>query len=261
MQYKTKAKKFLGQNFLQDENIISKIVRLSNINKKDTVLEIGPGLGALTRHILATTKNTNVVEFDSQVIPTLIENCEPYGELTIFNEDFLKFDLDKISSDKIKLLGNLPYNISSPILFRVVEISDKVIDAHFMLQKEMVDRICATPNNKSYGRLSVVMQYHFQCSSVMNISPEAFYPKPKVDSSIIRLKPIENKLELNDYKLFESIVKQSFAQRRKTLNNNLKPILKEKNILAEDLPINTKLRAENLSVEDFANLANYLSQR
>lgn len=259
MQYKTKAKKSLGQNFLQDENIITKIVQLANIKKEDTVLEIGPGLGALTRHILKSCDNLSVVEFDSSVIDTLLENCEKYGSPTVYNEDFLKFDINKISTEKIKLIGNLPYNISSPILFRVIDVIDKVTDAHFMLQKELVDRIAAQPNNKTYGRLSVILQYHFDCSMILKIPPEVFYPQPKVDSAILRLKPKANKTALKNYKFFKQIVKQSFAQRRKTLHNNLKDIFKKQNIDPTTLPVDTKLRAENLSVEDFVNLANFLS--
>lgn len=259
MQYKTKAKKSLGQNFLQDENIIQKIVKLANIKKQDIVLEIGPGLGALTRHLLSASSNVNVVEFDSSVIDTLIENCEKYGKPNVYNEDFLKFNIDKLSSEKIKLVGNLPYNISSPILFKVIKISDKIIDAHFMLQKEVVERIVSSPNSKSYGRLSVVLQYHFECSMILKIPPEVFYPQPKVDSAILRLKPKKNKNQLKDYSFFEKIVKQSFAQRRKTLHNNLKDIFKNNNIDPNTLPVNTKLRAENLSVEDFVCLANFLS--
>lgn len=261
MQYKTKAKKSLGQNFLQDENIIRKIVQLANIKKDDMVLEIGPGLGALTRYILTYSNHVSVVEFDASVIDTLLQNCQKYGEPKIFNEDFLKFNLDILRVEhqqKIKLLGNLPYNISSPILFKVIEQSDKIIDAHFMLQKEVVERIISQPNSKSYGRLSVVLQYHFDCNMIMKIPPEVFYPKPKVDSAILRLKPKTNKLIINDYDFFESIVKQSFAQRRKTLHNNLKGILKELNVDPSTLPVNTKLRAENLSVEDFVSLANFL---
>ncbi|QIW09742.1 16S rRNA (adenine(1518)-N(6)/adenine(1519)-N(6))-dimethyltransferase RsmA [Francisella sp. LA112445] len=259
MQYKTKAKKSLGQNFLQDENIIQKIVKLANISKQDTVLEIGPGLGALTRHLLSASSNVNVVEFDSSVIDTLIKNCEKYGRPNVYNEDFLKFDIHKISSEKIKLVGNLPYNISSPILFRVIEMSHKITDAHFMLQKEVVDRIVSSPNSKSYGRLSVILQYHFECSMILKIPPEVFYPQPKVDSAILRLKPRANKDFLKNYDFFEKLVKQSFAQRRKTLHNNLKEILKNKEIDPSTLPIDTKLRAENLSVKDFVCLANFLS--
>ncbi|WP_150466569.1 16S rRNA (adenine(1518)-N(6)/adenine(1519)-N(6))-dimethyltransferase RsmA [Francisella sp. SYW-9] len=259
MQYKTKAKKHLGQNFLQDENIIQKIVKLANIKSQDTILEIGPGLGALTRHLLSASPNVNVVEFDSSVIDTLVENCEKYGRPNVYNEDFLKFDINKVSSEKIKLVGNLPYNISSPILFRVIEMSSKIIDAHFMLQKEVVDRIVSAPNSKSYGRLSVILQYHFECSMVLKIPPEVFYPQPKVDSAILRLKPRINKDFLKNYAFFEKLVKQSFAQRRKTLHNNLKEILKNKHIDPNTLPIDTKLRAENLSVKDFVCLANFLS--
>jgi 16S rRNA (adenine1518-N6/adenine1519-N6)-dimethyltransferase len=262
MQYKIKAKRHLGQNFLQDESVISKIVRLAGVSSRDTVVEIGPGLGALTRHLLSATKDVNVIEFDKDIIPKLSENCQQFGQIKIFNEDILKFDISKISSDnKIKLLGNLPYNISSPILFRVVDFSDMIKDAHFMLQKEMVDRISAIPNNKSYGRLSVVMQYHFECSSIMQISPEAFFPKPKVDSSILRLKPRIDKPFLHDFDFFSQIVKQCFSQRRKTLNNNLKEILIQKNILPENLPIDVKLRAENLTVNDFVNLSNFIYKK
>jgi 16S rRNA (adenine1518-N6/adenine1519-N6)-dimethyltransferase len=259
MQYKTKAKKHLGQNFLQDENIIQKIVKLANIKSQDTVLEIGPGLGALTRHLLSANSNVNVVEFDSSVIDTLIENCEKYGRPNVYNEDFLKFDINKVSSEKIKLVGNLPYNISSPILFKVIEMSNKIIDAHFMLQKEVVDRIVSAPNRKFYGRLSVILQYHFECSMILKIPPKVFYPQPKVDSAILRLKPRANKDFLKNYDFFKKLVKQSFAQRRKTLHNNLKEILKNKEIDLSTLPIDTKLRAENLSVKDFVCLANFLS--
>jgi 16S rRNA (adenine1518-N6/adenine1519-N6)-dimethyltransferase len=259
MQYKTKAKKSLGQNFLQDENIIQKIVKLANIKKDDTVLEIGPGLGALTRYLLTNSDHVNVVEYDSSVIDTLLSNCEKYGIPKVFNEDFLKFDISQISEDKIKLVGNLPYNISTPILFKIIELNNKVIDAHFMLQKEMVDRITSEPNNKSYGRISVILQYHFECSFILKVPPQVFHPQPKVDSAILRLTPRTHKLELKNYAFFERIVKQSFAQRRKTLHNNLKEIFKELNTDMTDFPINTKLRAENLSVKDFVTLANYLS--
>jgi 16S rRNA (adenine1518-N6/adenine1519-N6)-dimethyltransferase len=259
MQYTTKAKKSLGQNFLQDENIIQKIVNLANIKKDDTVVEIGPGLGALTRHLLLKADNVNVVEYDSSIIDTLLDNCKPYGTPKVFNADFLKFNIDQISKNKIKLVGNLPYNISSPILFKVIEHQSKITDAHFMLQKEMVDRISSQPNTKVYGRISVILQYHFECSNILKVPPEVFHPQPKVDSAILRLKPRINKPYLKDHNFFEKIVKQSFAQRRKTLHNNLKDIFKELNIDTEKLPVNTKLRAENLSVDDFVALANFLT--
>ncbi|MBK2357177.1 16S rRNA (adenine(1518)-N(6)/adenine(1519)-N(6))-dimethyltransferase RsmA [Francisella hispaniensis] len=262
MQYKTKAKKSLGQNFLQDENIIRKIVQLANIKKDDMVVEIGPGLGALTRYLLSSSNNVSVIEFDASVIDTLIANCQKYGTPRIYNQDFLKFDissLENLSNQKIKLIGNLPYNISSPILFKVIKDSDKIVDAHFMLQKEVVERIVSLPNSKSYGRLSVILQYHFNCSMILKIPPEVFYPQPKVDSAILRLKPKNSKELLINYNFFEEIVKQSFAQRRKTLHNNLKYMLKERKIDPNTLPVDTNLRAENLSVGDFVSLANFLS--
>lgn len=218
MQYKTKAKKSLGQNFLQDENIIRKIVQLANIKKDDIVLEIGPGLGALTRYILTCSNNVSVVEFDASVIGTLLQNCEKYGKPEVFNEDFLKFDLDIVrteSQQKLKLIGNLPYNISSPILFKVVEQSDKIIDAHFMLQKEVVERIISQPNSKTYGRLSVILQYHFDCSMILRIPPEVFYPQPKVDSAILRLKPKANKLVINDYIFLKTLLNKALRNAEK----------------------------------------------
>ncbi|QLE79807.1 16S rRNA (adenine(1518)-N(6)/adenine(1519)-N(6))-dimethyltransferase RsmA [Francisella sp. Scap27] len=259
MQYTTKAKKSLGQNFLQDENIIQKIVNLANIKKDDTVVEIGPGLGALTRHLLLKSDSVNVIEYDSSIIDTLLDNCKPYGIPKVFNADFLKFDVNQISKNKLKLVGNLPYNISSPILFKVIEHQGKIIDAHFMLQKEMVDRISSKPNTKVYGRISVILQYHFECSNILKVPPEVFHPQPKVDSAILRLKPRTDKPILKNHVFFEKIVKQSFAQRRKTLHNNLKDIFKELNIDIEKLPVDTRLRAENLSVDDFVALANFLT--
>lgn len=259
MQYSTKAKKSLGQIFLQDENIIQKIVQLANIKKEDTVVEIGPGLGALTRHLLRKSDNVNVVEYDSSIIDSLLNNCLSYGEPKVFNADFLKFDINQISGGKLKLIGNLPYNISSPILFKIIDHQDQIVDAHFMLQKEMVDRISSKPNTKVYGRISVILQYHFECSNILKVPPEVFHPQPKVDSAILRLKPRTDKPNLKDHKFFEKIVKQSFAQRRKTLHNNLKDIFKEHNVDTDKLPVNTKLRAENLSVDDFVALTNFLT--
>ena len=261
MQYKTKAKKSLGQNFLQDENIIRKIVQITNIKKDDIVVEIGPGLGALTRYLLLSSDNVNVIEFDTSIIDTLIANCQKYGTPRVYNQDFLKFDMSCLerSNQKIKLIGNLPYNISSPILFKVIQDSEKIVNAHFMLQQEVVERIISLPNSKSYGRLSVILQYHFDCSMILKIPPEVFYPQPKVDSAILRLKPKNNKALLKNYDFFEEIVKQSFAQRRKTLHNNLKYVLKERKIDPNILPVDTNLRAENLSVGDFVSLANFLS--
>lgn len=262
MQYKTKAEKSLGQNFLQDENIIRKIVQLANIKKHDIVVEIGPGLGALTRYLLLSSDNVSVIEFDTNIIDTLVANCQKYGTPRVYNQDFLKFDmssLENTSNQKIKLIGNLPYNISSLILFKVIKDNEKIVDAHFMLQKEVVERIVSLPSSKSYGRLSVILQYHFDCNMILKTSPKVFYPQPKVNSAILRLKPRNNKLLLKNYNFFEEIVKQSFAQRRKTLHNNLKYILKKRKIDPNTLPVDTNLRAENLSVGDFVNLVNFLS--
>jgi len=250
------AKKKFGQNFLQDKNIIHKIFLSCKLKDDSTVVEIGPGLGALTQEILSVTKNVNVIEFDKEVIPYLIENTENTGDLTIFNADVLKFDFSKISADNFYLIGNLPYNISSAILIKIIDIANRIEKATFMLQKEMVDRISAQPNNKTYGRLSVVMQYFFECEGLFVVPPDVFYPKPKVDSRIIRLTPrkIERKVVCVD--AFLEVVKKSFSQRRKTLYNNLKQMLTDNHIDKDKIDIDFSLRAENLSVDDFVLITN-----
>ena len=228
MIYTIKPKKYLGQHFLQDEKIIKKIIQLSKIQKQDEVLEIGAGTGALTKHLVSNNNNINIVEIDSNIIPALINNCKKYGKINkIYNTDFLKFSTQEFNQKKIKVIGNLPYNISSKILFKIIQMSDKIKDAHFMLQKDFVERIVSPPNNKCYGRLSVILQYHFKCNMMLKIFPESFYPRPKVESAILQLKPKKTKLLLKNYNFFEKIVKQSFFQRRKTLYNNLKKYTKK----------------------------------
>ncbi|MDA0910374.1 MAG: 16S rRNA (adenine(1518)-N(6)/adenine(1519)-N(6))-dimethyltransferase RsmA [Proteobacteria bacterium] len=253
-----KAKKSLGQNFLQDESIIANIVHQSGIKKDDDVIEIGPGLGALTRHILQITKAIQVIEFDEDVILPLKAACAMYGKLNICQQDVLTVNFnDFYHGEKIKLIGNLPYNISSPILFHLIEYAALFKDMHFMLQKEVVDRVAAAPSEKNYGRLSVMLQYHFKSEALFTVPATAFKPAPKVESRILRLTPYsELPFMANDYTLFAKVVKQAFQMRRKTLRNNLKPLVPASEL--DNLPVDLTLRPENLSVADFVKLSNHI---
>ncbi|WP_235826790.1 16S rRNA (adenine(1518)-N(6)/adenine(1519)-N(6))-dimethyltransferase RsmA [Facilibium subflavum] len=253
-----KAKKSLGQNFLNDQNIIHNIISKARIKPDDQVIEIGPGLGALTQHILAITKQLTVIEFDRDVIPLLQEKCQDKGDLHIIHKDVLKVDFNTLYQEKkIKLIGNLPYNISSPILFHLIGFSHLFKDMHFMLQKEVVDRIVASPGNKNYGRLSIMLQYHFDCQGLFDVPASAFTPAPKVTSRILRLIPYDKKPYIaNDYALFSSMVKQTFQQRRKTLRNTLKNMISDPQQL-QNAPIDLSRRPESLSVSEFVQLTNF----
>ena len=253
-----KAKKYLGQNFLKDANTIIKIINYSGIKKDDYVIEIGPGLGALTTHILKITQKLQVIEYDKDLIPSLENICTNYGKLKICHQDVLNVDFNTLyQGKKIKLIGNLPYNISSPLLFHLIDYNSLFTDMTFLLQKELVDKIVAAPCEKNYGRLSIILQYHFKCEGLSTIPANFFHPKPKVESRVIRLTP-HTKLPYiaKDYSFFSKIVKQAFTMRRKTLKNNLKKIISLEKL--QQLPIDLNLRPENLSVLDFVNLSNYI---
>ncbi|MFZ9035274.1 MAG: 16S rRNA (adenine(1518)-N(6)/adenine(1519)-N(6))-dimethyltransferase RsmA [Francisellaceae bacterium] len=259
-----KAKKSFGQNFLQDQNIIARIIQQAHICPDDHVIEIGPGLGALSAPVLSITRRLDVIEFDADVIPILKHKCQSLGQLNVYHQDVLKTDFTTFvgeNTKKIKLIGNLPYNISSPILFHLVSYAHLFRDMHFMLQKEVVDRIVANPGNKDYGRLSVMLQYYFDCQALFIVPPHVFHPQPKVDSCIIRLVPRALITPVaSDVALFEKVVKTAFSQRRKTLRNTLKPLLTPE-LDVGLLPIDLSLRAENLSVADFVHLSNVIGKK
>lgn len=246
-------RKRFGQNFLQDQSVIDRIIAAIRPRSGDIVVEIGPGLGALTQPLLKALGQLQVVELDRDIIPVLAASCKALGSLTVHQADALKFDFRQCGQE-LHVVGNLPYNISTPILFHLFEFIDCIKDMHFMLQKEVVDRMVASPGNKQYGRLSVMVQYYCQVESLFDVPPESFYPAPKVNSSIVRLTPyatlpypVENK------KLFDEIVREAFNQRRKTLRNSLRAYFNDEQFAAAS--INPDCRAENLSVEDFARLA------
>jgi len=264
---KHKARKRFGQNFLHDQMVIEHIIKTINPQNQDHIVEIGPGQGALTRYLLENCQKFDAIELDRDLIPLLKINLASFSQkLNIINQDALSIDFCTLSEDQncFRLVGNLPYNISSPLLFHFVQYRACISDMHFMLQKEVVDRICAIPSTKAYGRLSVMLQYFCRVEKLFEVKPGSFSPAPKVDSAIVRLIPykqdnIPHKTPLNDEKSLESICQQAFAQRRKTLRNNLKKVLSAEQI--ENLGIDPGARAETLSVSDFILLANlYHSQ-
>ena len=254
-----KARKRFGQNFLHDQNIIDKIIRSINPKPTQNIVEIGPGQGALTYPLLEKLGHLNAVEIDRDLIQILEQQSSEYGSLSIHEGDALKFDFNQVAQtdNKVRLVGNLPYNISTPIIFHLLEYIDLIADMHFMLQKEVVERMAAEPNSKTYGRLTVMLQWYFDVDYLFDIPPSAFNPPPKVTSSLVRLTPKAAPLtQLNSTTQFSKLVNRVFQQRRKTLRNILKNYLNEDEILS--LGISPTARPETLSVVDFANLSNLI---
>lgn len=246
-------KKRFGQNFLINTHIIDQIVEIISPKSTDFIVEIGPGLGALTRPILKHVPHLNVIEIDRDIISYLEKNLDK--ELTIHALDALKFDFNNFSNNSIRVIGNLPYNISTPLLFHLSCFSN-IQDMHFMLQKEVVERICASPNTKDYGRLSVMLQYQFNCTKMLDVNKECFNPAPKVESAIVRLIP-KLKDNLIDAKKLNLVVTAAFNQRRKTISNSLKNIILPETLIVRG--IDPKKRAENLSVAEYVALSHHAS--
>lgn len=254
----TPRKRF-GQNFLCDQQVVSHIVASLAPGKMDHLVEIGPGQGALTLPVLKKVKTLEVVELDRDLIPALKERAGSQGDLIIHQADALKFNFASLKTDDrpLRVFGNLPYNISTPLLFHLLTFTNLISDMMFMLQKEVAERIAAPVNSDHYGRLSVMVQYHCTTELLFIVPPEAFYPAPKVQSSIIKLTPHKVlPFVANNYATFESVVKHAFEMRRKTLRNSLKKLIDD--ALWEKIGINPQSRAENLSVEEFVKISNYL---
>lgn len=250
-------RKRFGQNFLHDMSIIDKLVANIAPKAEDNMVEIGPGQGALTRPLLENLNSLNAIELDRDLIPFLRAGLEPEG-LIVHEADALKFNFEQLMDDRpLRIVGNLPYNISTPLIFHLLDYQERVQDMHFMLQLEVVDRLAAEPNSKAYGRLTVIAQYFCQVIKLFDVPPEAFDPPPKVMSAIVRLKPRTFKLQASDMAVMNKVVRISFSQRRKTLRNNLKQILtaEQLDLLEQDL----KKRPEQLSVEDYVNMSNQIA--
>jgi 16S rRNA (adenine1518-N6/adenine1519-N6)-dimethyltransferase len=253
-----KAKKRFGQNFLVDQAIIADIVAAIRPVADDNMVEIGPGLGALTRPLLKILSHLHVVEIDRDIIARL-KTDYPQSRLTIHEGDALAFDFATLGAP-LRMVGNLPYNISSPLLFHFSRYAGRITDMHFMLQNEVVERMVAEPSTPAYGRLSVMLQYRFAMEKLLDVPPESFRPAPKVDSAIVRMIPLPaGKILVRNEVLFATIVAAAFGQRRKTLRNTWRGYLQESEFAA--LEIDPQLRAENLSVADFVRVANYCDHR
>jgi len=252
-------RKRFGQHFLHDNSVIERIIKTIDPQPEDRLLEIGPGLGAITLPLLKKMGKLMAVELDRDVIPHLTRAAAELGELKIFQADALRFDYKEVAGtgDKLRLIGNLPYNISTPLLFHFLSQKECVKDMHFMLQKEVVHRMAAGPGSKIYGRLSVMLQASARVEHLFDIGREAFTPPPKVESSFVRLLPYETPpFHINDQKLFSQLVVSAFSQRRKTLRNSLKKLLDADQIASTG--VDPTARAETLEPEQFAKLANLL---
>lgn len=253
---KYRPKKFLGQNFLVDENIARKIVAAMEIKDTDTVVEIGPGQGVLTKYLCMQTKFFYAVEIDRHIAEKL--SLQFADKFKLIHKDFLKLDLnsDIFSKGKLKIIGNIPYNITSEILFKLFDINEKIDTAVLMMQKEVAKRLTALPDTKDYGILAIQTQFNSDARILFNVPPTAFFPKPRVDSSIVRLKFKEPSEDLNDKKLFGEIIKESFGKRRKTMRNSLKKFFESHNISPDDVEFDFSRRPESVSINEFTELTN-----
>lgn len=253
-----KARKRFGQNFLQDTRIIRDIVEAVRPQPDDVVVEIGPGLAAITEPLARNLKQLHVVEIDRDIIARL-KRLPFANKLVIHEGDVLQLDFRTIPGMK-KIVGNLPYNISTPLLFELVEVADEVVDMHFMLQKEVVERMVAKPSTNDYGRLSVVLQYYFEMEKMIDVPPESFDPAPKVDSAVIRMIPNPGRIGVaDDFKQLSHLLRHAFQQRRKTLRNNLKEWVSDSDFDA--VGIAPTLRAEHVTPELYVQLSNYLLRK
>jgi len=253
-----RARKRFGQHFLHDQNVIESILRAINPQPGENLLEIGPGQGALTYPLLQRCGKLIAIELDRDLVPLLDRQAARFGELEIINTDILEFELASIPGNRtFRVVGNLPYNISTPLLFHLLSQSGSIQDMHFMLLKEVVDRMAASPGGSDYGRLSVVIQYHCQVQPLFRIGPGAFKPAPKVDSAFVRLTPWNTlPVTVDDYQQFENLVRQAFSQRRKTLRNTLKTLLDENAIRAAG--VDPGIRPEHVTLAQYAALAEQL---
>jgi len=259
------ARKRFGQHFLHDPAVIQRIIHAIHPKADEHLVEIGPGQGAMTEHLLAACGWLDVIELDRDLIPVLEKRFGDDSRFHLHQGDALKFPFcEKLQGNmpgqKLRVTGNLPYNISTPLLFHLMEHRHCISDMHFMLQKEVVERIVAQPGDKHYGRLGIMLSYYCQSENLMSIGPGAFQPPPRVDSAIVRITPYSSPpVEVQDIKLLSQVVTQAFSQRRKTLRNSLKKLLDSSEI--SQLDIDPTERPEQLSLGEFARLANCLHNK
>ncbi|WP_044470567.1 16S rRNA (adenine(1518)-N(6)/adenine(1519)-N(6))-dimethyltransferase RsmA [Mannheimia massilioguelmaensis] len=260
------ARKRFGQNFLHDDNVIQGIVAAIYPQEGQFLVEIGPGLGALTEPVAEQSERLTVIELDRDLAERLRHHPFLHQKLNVIETDAMQFDFGQLYADeklaekgqKLRVFGNLPYNISTPLIFHLLKFYDKIQDMHFMLQKEVVKRLCAAPNSKAYGRLTIMTQYFCQVMPVLEVPPTAFKPAPKVDSAVVRLIPHATLPHpVKDLYWLNRVTSQAFNQRRKTLRNALSQLFTAEQLT--ELNIALTARAENLSIADYARLANWLA--
>lgn len=245
-------RKRFGQNFLTDQNVIHEIIRVIAPAAHDTMVEIGPGQGAMTALLLAHLSRLHVVELDRDLVAMLQKKFSP-DKLIMHAGDALQFDFSALqpAQGKLRIVGNLPYNISSPLLFHLAQYAPLVEDQHFMLQKEVVQRMVAPPGGKDYGRLSVMLQWRYQMEMLFIVPPLAFDPPPKVDSAIVRMRPLASPLACEQIKL-EQVVTQAFSQRRKVIRNSLGGLFTEQQLISAG--IDPQARPETIALEQYVAL-------
>lgn len=254
-----RARKRFGQNFLIDDGVIDQIISAINPKPGDNLVEIGPGQGAITRPLLSRAGALTTVELDRDLAALLREKYRNSPGFQLIEQDALTVDFSTLAEIKpLRIVGNLPYNISTALLFHLLSFQSCVTDMHFMLQREVVERMAAAPGSRDYGRLSIMLQYHCHVAPLFEVPPGAFHPAPKVHSAIVRLIPRRDPdPKVIDEALFATVVKTCFQQRRKTLRNNLKQVAAVRD--PERLPFDLGRRPESLSVAEFVSLSNEIS--
>ena len=264
--YNFKFSKSLGQNFLIDDSVLNDIVKGADVNEEDFVIEIGPGVGTLTAHLLNKAKKVTSIELDNDLIPILKEELGDNEHFSLIHNDALKVDFNEIIGDEksVKLVANLPYYVTTPIIVNLLKNNYNFKSLTIMIQKEVAERIDAEPNCKEYGALSLLVQYYCNTKIVRKVAPSSFIPRPKVESIVIRLDRLEKpRVEVTDEKFMFELIRNSFNMRRKTLWNGVKNIGVNKDDLKkvfEEAGIDPKRRGETLSLEEFAALSNKICE-
>ena len=252
-----RSRKRFGQHFLTDPGVIGAILRSVHATKDDVVVEIGPGRGAITAALAADAGHLHAVELDRDLVARLRRQYADNPTVTIHEADALAFDFSSLG-DRLRIVGNLPYNISTPLLFHLLKFRDRILDMHFMLQKEVVDRMAAGPGSKTYGRLGIMLGCHLQIESLFDVDKSAFEPPPEVTSAVVRLDPLPtNAYNIKDEALLSTIVTNAFMKRRKTIRNALKDHAEISDLEAVD--IDPGLRPEQISIQQFVDLSNHLA--
>lgn len=253
-------RKRFGQHFLTDSSVLEEIVTAIGLSPNDALIEIGPGRGQLTQYLLPQVKTLAVIEIDRDLVAYLQERYARVEKLTIYSADVLHFDWTALQSAKRwRIVGNLPYNITTPLLFKLFEQSAQIQDMHFLLQKEVVERLSAPVDSHNYSRLTVMAQYHAQITSLFTVNPEAFSPPPRVDSAFVRIEPyLSPPFKAQNLNLFAQVVKEAFTYRRKTLGNSLRKLVTTDCL--KRLNIDPQWRPQQITVENFVKISNMLGE-